>query len=169
MRKTRRGKSSELPQKIRDALGSERLIGDFFRFYMLILLSESPKTGYEIMNEISKRLGKKVSPSIVYPFLKSMERKRLIIPRTLSTGDRERHVNSLSPAGRAMATRLFRQFTGLVSNAIEPSMTRCAHCGVLVYKNAYFEKIKGRRLPFCCQYCAASYRKMKTSSARRRI
>ncbi len=167
MRRIRRGKSSQVPQKIRDALGSERLIGDFFRFYMLILISESPKTGYEIMNEISKRLGKKVSPSIVYPFLRSLEKKKLIVPHTFKTGDRERNVNSLTLAGKALCARLFKQFTTLVAEAIEPSMTKCAHCGCLVYKNAYYEKIRGQRLPFCCRYCAASFRRMRTPSSKR--
>ena len=167
MRKSSRSRTDDLPLKIRDALGSERLIGDFFRFYMLILLSESPKTGYEIMNEISRRLGKKVSPSIVYPFLKSLERKKLILPKTMSTGDRERNVNSLTASGRAMCARLFRQFTSLVSVAIEPSMIKCENCGVRVFKDAYRAHIKGREHVFCCEYCGAAF-KRGTRPARRK-
>jgi DNA-binding PadR family transcriptional regulator len=152
---------NDVPLKIRDSLGSDRLIGDFFRFYMIILLYESPKTGYEIMTEISQRLGKKVSPSIVYPFLKSLERKKFISPKTMSTGDRERNVNSLTGSGRAMASRLFKQFTSLVSVAIEPNMVKCANCGVRVFSGGYHEYVKGKERSFCCEFCASDFKRQR--------
>ncbi|UCE97082.1 MAG: PadR family transcriptional regulator, partial [Candidatus Bathyarchaeota archaeon] len=40
---------------------------------MLTILYENPSHGYEILNKFQKRVGKKVSPSLVYPFLKQLE------------------------------------------------------------------------------------------------
>lgn len=135
------------------------LIGDFSRFYILLLLFEGPKHGYEIIYEISKRLGQKVSPSLVYPFLKALEKNGLVDSRERSTGKRNRKTYSLSNKGKSLCNRLFKQFTNVVSSAIEPSLQICSHCGCRVFRDGYTEVIGGRRLSFCCKYCAASFKK----------
>jgi DNA-binding PadR family transcriptional regulator len=163
-----RARRTDLPLKTRQAIGSQRIIGDFFRFYMLMLLYESPKTGYELMVEINKRLGKKVSPSIVYPFLRTLKARGTIVQRLQSKGGRERKVNSLSPSGKAFCKKLFTQFTDLVSVAIEQNLNKCTHCGARVYKDTYFSTIGGKRLPFCCTYCASSYERSLAHSKRRK-
>ena len=135
------------------------IINDFSRFYILLLLYEGPKHGYEIIHEIRKRLGQEASPSLVYPFLKALESNDLVSYEEKSTGRRSKNIYSLSQEGKALCNRLFRQFTNVVSSAIEPSMQVCAHCGCRVFKDGHTETIKGRRLAFCCKYCAASYKK----------
>ncbi|MGI0086236.1 MAG: hypothetical protein ACREBQ_14245, partial [Nitrososphaerales archaeon] len=81
-----------------------------------------------------------------------------------STGKRRRKKYSLTAEGKALCGRLFKQFTTIVSSAIEPSMSTCSHCGCRVYKDAHYEGINGRTLAFCCTYCAASYRKSARAS-----
>jgi DNA-binding PadR family transcriptional regulator len=159
----------ELPLKTRQAIGTDRIIGDFFRFYMLMLLYESPKSGYELMVDVSRRLGKRVSPSIVYPFLRILISKHLVAQHTLSKGDRERSVNTLTPAGRALCRKLFGRFTDITATAIEASLQKCSHCGARVYKDAIFAKVgPSRKLPFCCSYCATAFKRAKGSSSLRR-
>jgi DNA-binding PadR family transcriptional regulator len=156
----------ELPLKTKQAIGTDRIIGDFFRFYMLMLLYESPKSGYELMVDVSRRLEKRVSPSIVYPFLRTLHSRHFVAQHSLRNGDRERSVNTLTPAGRALCRKLFSRFTDIVATAIEPSMQKCSHCGARVYKDAIFARISGRNLPFCCSYCAAAFRRGKTATGR---
>lgn len=135
------------------------LINDFSRFYILLLLYEGPKHGYEIISKMESRLGQKVSPSLVYPFLKILESNNLVTFEEKSSGKRARNIYSLSTRGKTLCNRLFKQFTSVVSSAIEPSMQVCAHCGCQVFKDGYSETIRGKRLAFCCKYCATSYKK----------
>lgn len=144
----------------------ERLLGDFSRFYILLLLFEGPKHGYEIISKIEERIGLKASPSLVYPFLKQLEQSKIVGFHSESTGKRRRKRYSLTQVGKSLCGRLFKQFTTIMSSAIEPSMSSCSHCGCRVYKDAHYEEINGRRLAFCCTYCAASYRKSERSSKR---
>lgn len=144
----------------------ESLISDFSRFYILLLLFEGPKHGYDIISKIEERLGQRASPSLVYPFLKSLEASGLLALEFESTGNRQRRKYSLTPAGKTLCARLFKQFTNIVSSAIEPSMSVCAHCGCRVYKDAHYEVINGKKLAFCCTYCASSYRRTVGTSAK---
>jgi DNA-binding PadR family transcriptional regulator len=137
------------------------VLTDFSRFYILLLLFEGEKHGYEIMSGIKRRLGHVVSPSLVYPFLRLLEGQGYVKSKASNIGQKRRNVYSLTNSGRSLCNKLFRQFTTIVSSAIEPSMEVCAHCGCTVYKDAYSEKIKGMRLMFCCKYCAAAYRREK--------
>ena len=99
-----------------------------------------------------------MSPSLVYPFLKRLEDQGFVKCESKNLGRRTRKVYSLTASGRSLCTRLFKQFTTLVSTAIEPSLLVCAHCGCKVYKDAYYEEIDRQKIVFCCKYCARSYR-----------
>ncbi|MDG6985382.1 MAG: helix-turn-helix transcriptional regulator [Nitrososphaerota archaeon] len=133
------------------------LLTDFSRFYVLLLLYEGGKHGYEIMSSIEKRLGRTASPSLVYPFLKLLEEHGFVEPSADNVGRKTRTVYSLTAAGVQFCDRLFSQFTNIVSSAIEPSLQVCAHCGCRVYKDAYIQRVRGEDLAFCCKYCARSF------------
>ncbi|NIQ06216.1 MAG: hypothetical protein GWO20_10990, partial [Candidatus Korarchaeota archaeon] len=49
----------------------DELISDFSRFYILTILYEGPAHGYRILSKFKKRVGKEISPSLVYPFLRA--------------------------------------------------------------------------------------------------
>ncbi len=53
------------------------IVSDFSRVYILTILHEGPAHGYEIISKFKKVIGKDISPSLVYPFLKTLEAKRL--------------------------------------------------------------------------------------------
>ncbi|HKW04581.1 MAG TPA: PadR family transcriptional regulator [Nitrososphaerales archaeon] len=151
-----------------DSISSEKLLGDFSRFYIMLLLFEGPKHGYEIISKMEDRLGQKSSPSLVYPFLKELEQSEILLSRKETEGKRIRKEYSLTKDGEALCSRLFKQFTTVVSSAIEPSMSVCSHCGCRVFKDAHHEIIRGRNLAFCCEYCAASYRKVRSGKRGRK-
>ena len=136
----------------------EEVVSDFTRFYMLTVLYEGPTHGYQMIKRFKKVLGKTVSPSLVYPFLQRLEKKGLVQFTSSPVGDKERKVYQLTEDGRALCQRLFKRFASLVSTAIEPSLSVCAHCGCKVYEGGHLETIKGHETMFCCIHCAKTYK-----------
>jgi len=134
------------------------ILSDFSRFYILTLLYEGPCHGYSIISKFKKRLGKEVSPSLVYPFLQQLEQKGLVKYTLRPVGEKEKKIFELTEEGKDLCRRLFKRFSGLVSIAIEPSLEICAHCGCKVYEGGYREVIEGKETTFCCIHCAQSYK-----------
>ncbi len=141
--------------------GIENLISDFSRFYILTILYEEPAHGYRIISRFKKRVHKKVSPSLVYPFLQQLEEKGFVKHTKKPVGEKERKVFELTREGRELCTGLFKRFADLVSIAIEPSLYVCAHCGCKVYEGAYREVIDGEEMSFCCMHCARAYKETR--------
>jgi DNA-binding PadR family transcriptional regulator len=140
------------------------LISDFSRFYILTILYEGPAHGYSIISQFKRRVKKEISPSLVYPFLEQLENKGLVKHSLKPTGDKIKKVFELTEEGRELCTCLFKRFASLVSIAIEPSLSVCAHCGCKVYEGGYREVIDGKETAFCCSHCAASYKECKKST-----
>jgi len=139
----------------------DELLSDFSRFYILTILYEGPVHGYSILDRFKKRIGKEVSPSLVYPFLQQLEEKGLVTHTIKPVGEKEKKVFELTKEGKELCTGLFKRFAGLVSIAIEPSLYVCAHCGCKVYEGGYREVIDGKETTFCCMHCAHSYKEEK--------
>lgn len=137
----------------------DEFISDFSRFYILTLLYEGPCHGYSIISKFKKRIGKKISPSLVYPFLKQLEQKGLVKHTVKPVGEKERKIFELTEEGRELCTRLFKRFANLISIAIEPSLEVCANCGCKVYEGGHREVIDGKEITFCCIHCAGSYKR----------
>jgi len=139
----------------------EELLSDFSRFYILTILYEGPAHGYSILDRFKKRIGKEVSPSLVYPFLQQLEEKGLVKHTVKPVGEKEKKVFELTREGKEVCTRLFKRFANLISIALEPSLEVCAHCGCKVYEGGYREVIDGKETTFCCVHCANSYKEEK--------
>jgi len=140
-------------------VGERGYITNLTKFYTLVLLNEGPRHGYELMEELEKKLGKKPSPGQIYPLLKKLEGSGLISHKVVKLGDRERKVYTLTGEGKRTAARVMGRFSDVVSIILEPRLTKCAHCGCKVYEGGYKERIDGKTLMFCCVHCANSYKK----------
>ncbi len=140
-------------------VGERGYITNLTKFYTLVLLSESPRHGYELMEELEKKLGKKPSPGQIYPLLKKLEGSGLISHKVVKLGDRERKVYTLTAEGKKTASRVVGRFSDVVSIILEPKLTKCAHCGCKVYEGGHKERIEGKLLMFCCVHCARFYKK----------
>jgi DNA-binding PadR family transcriptional regulator len=138
-------------------LDVDDLISDFSRFYILTILYEGPTHGYGILRKFQNRVGKKISPGLVYPFLQKLEEKGIATQNSEMVGEKERKVHYLTEEGIALCNKLFQRFAHLVSVAIEPSLDVCAHCGCKIYEGSHTEVIDGENKVFCCSHCAASY------------
>ncbi len=132
-------------------------ITSLVKFYTLLLLGEKQQHGYEIIKEISGKIGKKVSAGETYPFLKSLVEQGYV--RILKSGKRDKKVYGLTQEGRKFLKILLNRFGDLIDIAIEPRLTKCAHCGCNVYKGGYKKIIGKRKLMFCCSYCAGNFSK----------
>lgn len=139
----------------------DKLVSDFSRFYILTILYEGPSHGYSIISKFRDRVGKTISPSIVYPFLNELEEKGLLVYTTQSVGEKDRKIFELTSKGKELCTRLFKRFANLVSTAIEPSVEICAHCGCKIYDKGHLENVNGEKKMFCCIHCANSFKNEK--------
>jgi DNA-binding PadR family transcriptional regulator len=136
----------------------DEIVSDFSRFYVLTILYEAPHHGYSIIAEFKKRIGKDISPSLVYPFLSQLEKKGLVKHSLKTVGHKKKKVFELTEKGRKLCRTLFKRFSAIVSVAIEPSLAVCASCGCKVYEGGHREIINGEELTFCCVHCAESYK-----------
>jgi DNA-binding PadR family transcriptional regulator len=134
------------------------IISDFSRFYILTILYEGPCHGYLILSKFKKRIGKEISPSLVYPFLKQLEKKGLVKYSIKQVGTKKKKVFELTEEGKELCKKLFKRFSALISIAIEPSLNICANCGCKIYEGGYKEIIDGKEMIFCCVHCAQSYK-----------
>jgi DNA-binding PadR family transcriptional regulator len=134
------------------------LVSDFSRVYILTILYEGPVHGYQIISRFKNIVGKEISPSLVYPFLKQLEERSLVKHSLKPVGAKNKKVFELTLEGKEFSKQLFKRFSELVGVALSPSLEVCAHCGCKVYEGGYSEKIKNKELMFCCCHCAASYK-----------
>jgi len=134
------------------------IVSDFSRVYILTILHEGPVHGYHIISKFKKIIGKEISPSLVYPFLRQLEEKGLVTHSLKPVGAKKKKVFELTAEGKKFSEQLFKRFSELIGVALEPSLEVCAHCGCKVYEGGHREKIRDTELTFCCCHCAASYK-----------
>lgn len=132
-------------------------VTNMVKFYTLTLLYEKPRHGYEIIKNLSNSLKKEVSAGEIYPFLELLNKNNYISFKTeKSRGKKTYH---LTKEGRNLVKELFSRSGNLAVALIESRLEVCAHCNCEIYKGGVEETIKGRKLKFCCKYCAKSYNK----------
>ncbi len=119
-------------------------------------LWQDSKHGYELMNEIEEKTGKRPSASQIYPFLDQMVEKGLL--EVEKTGDRGKKVYSLTEDGQEFVERKMDMFSDIFTATLENNLKVCAHCGCKVYEGGIKEEIDGEELKFCCKHCAESYK-----------
>jgi DNA-binding PadR family transcriptional regulator len=131
-------------------------VTNLIKFYIILLLSNGPKHGYELIKELGEKLGRKISASNIYPFLKVLKRNKLVDYK--ETEEREKKVYHLTKRGRDFVSAMLSRFGDLIDIAVEPRLSVCAHCGCKVYEGSFKKKIKGKILTFCCCHCAKTYK-----------
>ena len=131
---------------------------DLVRCSVLMILYEKPCHGYAIIEALGLRLGRHVGPGTVYPFLAALLNAGYVSSRPERIGKRARIIYSMTPKGRKLAESTFKRLSKIVSTALEPGISRCAHCGCKLYEPGHTEKIDGRLTAFCCVHCARAFK-----------
>jgi len=143
---------------------SEDVALDMIRSSIVLLLSEKPLHGYGIMKEVEGRIGRPVNPSLLYPFLKQLEKNGLVRSTRKPVGKKPKKVYELTATGKKLATRIYKRIASMVSMAIEPNLSVCFHCGCKIYEGGYREIIDGKARIFCCVHCAQAYKNELSST-----
>ena len=131
---------------------------DMIRSSIVLLLSEKPLHGYGIMKEVEDRIGRPVNPSLLYPFLKQLEKNGLVRSTRKPVGMKPKKVYELTDTGMELASRIYKRIASIVSMAIEPNLSICFHCGCKIYEGGHREIIGEREKTFCCGHCAQAYK-----------
>ncbi len=132
-------------------------VNNLARLSTLLLLLEKPRHGYELFSEVEKRTGSRIGSSQVYPFLKNLCARGLL--ECKSTGSRGKKKYGMTAAGRELVKKTLSRFAGMLEAALGRKIRQCIHCGCSLYESGHAEKIGGKKLFFCCEHCAASYKK----------
>ena len=131
---------------------------DMIRSSIVLLLNEKPLHGYGIMKEVEDRIGRQVNPSLLYPFLKRLEKNDLVRSTKKPVGQKPKNVYELTATGKELAARIYKRIASMVSLAIEPNLSICFHCGCKIYEGGYRETIDNKERIFCCVHCAQAYK-----------
>ncbi len=132
---------------------------DLVRCTLLMLLYDQPCLhGYALMEMLQARLGKAISPAIIYPFLASLLKSQYVTSKQEKDGGRVKILYTMTPEGKRFSRRVFKRLSLIVSTAVNPGVTTCAHCSCRLYEAGYKEEIDGRRTTFCCVHCATAYK-----------
>ncbi len=131
---------------------------DIIRSSIVLLLSEKPLHGYGIMKEVEGRIGKPVNPSLLYPFLRLLEKNGLVRSTKKPVGQKPKKIYELTATGKELAVRIYKRIASMVSMATVPNLSVCFHCGCKIYEGRYLEIIDGKERTFCCVHCAQAYK-----------
>ena len=134
---------------------AEIKINNMVKFYTLCLLATDSKHGYDLIKELEKKLGRRISASNVYPFLSTLRKNKLI--KFDKVGKRDKKTYYLTPDGKNFTKQMFSKFGDLINISIEPRLTTCP-CGCKIYSGGYTEKMKGKIMKFCCSHCAKMFK-----------
>ena len=78
---------------------------------ILWLLSRKPMHGYEIMTEFKRLTGRKLKPSVVYPFLRRLETEGFVSSQWIITGRRKIRSYRLTGKGETLVHKVRELFT----------------------------------------------------------
>ncbi len=141
-----------------DASRQEPLL-EMNRVLILAVLYEHPMHGYGILAELEHTLGRKSSPGLLYPFLRSLERTNLAKHRNVRVGGKVKKVYELTPQGRRHSIAVFDRLKSMTSKAIVQVIDTCENCGCRIFDGGYEKTVGGVRAIFCCSHCAQASRK----------
>ena len=86
---------------------------------ILCLLSLKPKYGYELIKEFKSLTGRKLKPSIVYPFLQWLEREGFAVSRQIMKGKRKLKCYSLTEKGQELLKNLQDKLRASIGEVIK--------------------------------------------------
>ena len=122
------------------------------KLYVLLFLQEGPKHGYELLKRLSAISGKKTSASQVYPLLKKLKEKKLVVAKAV--GKRGKKVYALTSRGREVLANSLSKAGLLVEASLKRKLKKCPRCGCEVYSGGFEKTAGGKKLVFCCKSCA---------------
>lgn len=122
-------------------------ITSLVKLYTILLLIEGQQYGYELMKKLTKKIGKNVSPSQVYPFLESLEKEGII--KVTKTAERDKTIYEITKKGIDFADNILERAEDLFEVALGSKIKSCANCNCKIIENGFTENGK----IYCCKNC----------------
>jgi len=93
---------------------AERMVKSFLDLFVLSLLNDGAKHGYEVMRELKLRTGTRIGAGTLYPLLYELEERQLVSAEWMSPTRRSRRVYKLTEKGSKYMEQGFRGINHLV-------------------------------------------------------
>ncbi len=132
-------------------------INTLTKLFIILLLYDKPRHGYELMKELKRILPYRINPEQVYPFLKTMWQKNLA--EISERGERDKKVYRLTNRGMELVRQLLDRFEDILKIFLKEKIKVCVNCGAKIIEGGHVEVINGEELTFCCVHCAENYKK----------
>ena len=102
---------------------TERMVKSFLDLFVLDLLDDSPKHGYEIMRELKTRTGARIGAGTLYPLLYELEERKLVAGEWNSPNRRSRRVYRITEPGAKYKKNGFKGIDLLIRSSSSDSGT----------------------------------------------
>jgi len=87
---------------------NERMVKSFLDLFVLSLLNDGAKHGYEIMRELKIKTGTRIGAGTLYPLLYEMEERKLVSGEWMSPTRRSRRVYKITDQGEKYRDQSFQ-------------------------------------------------------------
>lgn len=93
---------------------AERMVKSFLDLFVLSLLNDGAKHGYELMRELKFRTGTRIGAGTLYPLLYELEERQLVSAEWMSPTRRSRRVYRITEKGSKHMEQGFRGIARLL-------------------------------------------------------
>ncbi len=100
---------------------SERMVKSFLDLFVLSLINDGAKHGYELMRELKQRTGTRIGAGTLYPLLYELEERQLVSAEWMSPTRRSRRVYSITERGSRYMNEGFRGINMLLPRSYTDS------------------------------------------------
>jgi len=100
---------------------NERMVKSFLDLFVLSLLDNGGKHGYEIMRELKTKTGAHIGAGTLYPLLYELEERRLVAGEWMSPTRRSRRVYRITDQGEKYRDQSFYGLVKLLRSSVSNS------------------------------------------------
>src|SRR3989442_13698938 len=100
---------------------NERMVKSFLDLFVLSLLDNGGKHGYEIMRELKTKTGAHIGAGTLYPLLYELEERRLVAGEWMSPTRRSRRVYRITDQGEKDRDQSFYGIDKLLRSSVSNS------------------------------------------------
>ncbi len=94
---------------------AERIVKSFLDLFVLALLAEGSKHGYQLMKELRIRTNVRIGAGTLYPLLYELEKQRLVSAEWTSPTRRSRRVYKITETGKVFSAAAFKDMGRLLT------------------------------------------------------
>lgn len=93
------------------------MVKSFLDLFVLVLLNDTARHGYDIMRELRLRTGTRIGAGTLYPLLYELEERQLVSAEWMSPTRRSRRVYKITEKGEKYLEQGFRGITHLLRSS----------------------------------------------------